>query len=107
MHYGRPRYREVTSLNLAHPLVPTELLRAISARTGNLEEAVEEIRLLRQVTCANAFDCVCTRCTIPRNALAGHPRPKPPTRAPHRLSPARIPVGLRLVTSFFGRDIYS
>ena len=83
---------DITSLRIAEPLVPTELLKELSAATGSLDAASEEIRKIAQAECTNRLlDCQCTRCVITRRALAKSPVPKAPVRDPPKM-PAFDPI---------------
>ena len=94
-HFSRP---QLISLSIAPPLVPTETMKMISARTQDLKAASIEIEAIDNSRCDGSLGCRCERCvaarnTIVRNIVVPLPpadaRPAPPEIAPPRMK--RVP----------------
>ena len=80
------RFRDVSSLTIASPLVSTRVMEEISARTGDLSTASSEITALVSSTCNRSFGFPCQQCTGARAILAIQPIPRAPANPPPRLN---------------------
>ena len=85
-HFAR---KERLSMSIAPPLVPNEVMRAISARTRNLNAADAEILQISLSRCDGSIGCACDRCAQARNAPPNGVLPLPPADA--RPAPPNVP----------------
>ena len=79
-HYDRQRrFREVASLFMSAPLVPTQVLRDISARACSVVATYVELRELARPVCDRSFGCPSLGRSRARATLADNPRPTHPS----------------------------
>lgn len=73
---------ELLSLTIAPPMVPTEVIRTISARARNLAAAAAEITDISDSACNGSVGCVFPRCVVGRSEIAHNSAPQRSYRTP-------------------------
>ena len=79
------RANEFPSMRIARPLVPTEVLNALSAQAGDLSVANDLAVQIARNTCDKSFSCPCKRCSSVRGQLIDALRPTAPRGPPPRM----------------------
>ena len=86
------RSNEFPSMRIARPLVPTEVLNALSAQAGDLSVANDLAVQIARNTCDKSFSCPCKRCSSVRGQLIEALRPTAPRGPPPRMTFSLLPV---------------